>query len=103
MKLLNKLGLFTKHQLNDAVWKKEKEFLNEIKQSIYKLRDWRRGMSMQCKDVDIINKADKQIQKVIQRVDFPVENVVRKRREFVPSTKKTKRERRRNVQSIFKK
>lgn len=40
----------------------------QIDESLYMLRDWRRWMSMTWNEVDILKKADLQIQDVIKKL-----------------------------------
>ena len=65
---------------NMSKWEEEK--LGEFKLKLHivgeienKIRDWRRGMSMRGKDVDIIEKANTQIQLVKDKLINNIKNI----------------------------
>ena len=62
------------------MFKNEERIRKNLKESIidkfnYSIKEWRRGMSMQCKDVDAIEKANTQIQLVKDRLINTIKNI----------------------------
>ena len=67
-KIIKPIYLWSVNQktLDSYISSLEKEYFNLVVNP--KIKDWRRGMSMTCKEVDILDKANTQILKVLNEI-----------------------------------